>query len=115
MRAITVHQPWADLIVTGRKRVENRSRPTHHRGQLAIHAGLSRRQCGPGDDERTFGALLGVVEVYDCLSVAEYRRRFPGDQYATGPWCWCLRGARALSAPVPCRGSQGFFNVDLDT
>lgn len=39
MKAITVRQPWAECIARGVKLVENRSRPTTHRGPLAIHAG----------------------------------------------------------------------------
>ena len=41
MKAITISQPWAHLIVRGEKRVENRTWPTEHRGPLAIHAGKS--------------------------------------------------------------------------
>ena len=39
MRAITIRQPWAELIVRGDKDVENRSWRTRHRGPLLIHAG----------------------------------------------------------------------------
>jgi len=41
MRALTIQQPWAWLIVHGRKGIENRSWGTRHRGPLAIHAGLT--------------------------------------------------------------------------
>lgn len=39
MKALTIRQPWAFSIVEGFKPVENRSRRTHHRGPLLIHAG----------------------------------------------------------------------------
>ena len=39
--ALSVRQPWAWLIVSGLKDVENRPRRTHYRGSLLIHAGLS--------------------------------------------------------------------------
>lgn len=38
MKAITLWQPWASLIVTGAKKIETRSWPTNYRGPLAIHA-----------------------------------------------------------------------------
>lgn len=38
MRVLTVREPWATLIVTGLKDVENRSRKFGHRGPLLIHA-----------------------------------------------------------------------------
>src|SRR3954452_3561016 len=40
MKALTIRQPWAALIMAGSKDVENRVRPTSFRGRLAIHAGL---------------------------------------------------------------------------
>ncbi len=38
MKAITIHQPWASLIVVGAKRFETRSWETKYRGPIAIHA-----------------------------------------------------------------------------
>lgn len=44
MRALTVKQPWAELIITGLKDVENRSRRTTFRGRFAVHTGLRRAE-----------------------------------------------------------------------
>lgn len=44
LRALTIRQPWASLIIEGHKNIENRSRPTNHRGLLVIHAGLRTEQ-----------------------------------------------------------------------
>lgn len=38
MRALSIMQPWASLIVRGIQKVENRSWSTAHRGPLLIHA-----------------------------------------------------------------------------
>jgi hypothetical protein len=38
-RGLTIKQPWAFAIAEGFKTVECRSRRTHYRGQLLIHAG----------------------------------------------------------------------------
>jgi hypothetical protein len=38
MRAISIRQPWAELILRGVKTIECRSRPTRVRGQLWIYA-----------------------------------------------------------------------------
>jgi hypothetical protein len=42
MKALTIRQPWASLIAAGVKSIETRSWRTHHRGPVAIHAGLHR-------------------------------------------------------------------------
>jgi ASCH domain len=119
MKAISVCQPWAWAIVIGFKTVENRSRPTRHRGPLAIHASKSRRYLGddytellpglPPWDELDYGALVGVVEVVDCVPLAEVER----DLFAVGPWCWLLARARRIR-PVPYKGQVSLFDVPDD-
>lgn len=42
MKALTIRQPWAQLIAIGAKTIETRSWPTKHRGRIAIHAGAHR-------------------------------------------------------------------------
>jgi hypothetical protein len=116
MKALSVCQPWAWAIVHGIKTIENRSRPTRHRGALVIHASKSRWYVG-GDyadllpglplwDELDYGALVGVVGVVDCVPVAEVE----GQPFAVGPWCWILAHARPIR-PVPYRGQVSFFDV----
>jgi hypothetical protein len=116
MKALSVRQPWAWAIVHGIKTVENRSRPTRHRGPLVIHASRSRRSLAgdysdllpglPPVEELAFGALVGVVEVVDCVPVTEVE----GDPFAVGPWCWLLRQARGIR-PVPFKGQVALFDV----
>jgi hypothetical protein len=38
MKALTITQPWATLVVLGAKKIETRSWKTPYRGPLAIHA-----------------------------------------------------------------------------
>ena len=38
MKALTVKQPWAWLLIHGTKDIENRNWPTSLRGEIAIHA-----------------------------------------------------------------------------
>lgn len=42
LRAITIRQPWAWLIVNGYKTIENRSWNSRFRGRVLIHASASR-------------------------------------------------------------------------
>jgi len=88
-KALSVCQPWACAIIHGPKRIENRTRYTHHRGPLLIHASKSQRYKRlkvsdllpdlPPWDELVFGALIGVVQVVDCVPLEEVRwgRRRP--------------------------------------
>jgi hypothetical protein len=116
MKALSVCQPWAWAIVHGIKTIENRWRRTHYRGPLVIHASRSRRYCRgdysqllpglPGWDELDYGALVGVVELVDCVPLAEAE----GEPFAVGPWCWIVRRPRRIQR-VPFKGQVSLFNV----
>ena len=40
MKALTIWQPWASLLVSGQKKYETRSWATAYRGPIAIHAAM---------------------------------------------------------------------------
>jgi hypothetical protein len=94
MKAITVKEPWASLIASGAKLVENRSWRTRHRGPLAIHAA------------KPTGAIVAIVDLVDCVPLAEVA----GQPFAEGPFCWLLANARPIT-PIPYRGRQKLFDV----
>ena len=41
MKALTIKEPWATLIIEGYKEYEFRSWKTNYRGKILIHAGMS--------------------------------------------------------------------------
>lgn len=121
MKALTICQPYAHMIiVTKEKRVENRSWPTRHRGELLIHAGKSRQWLGRGGidivetftgsakrrvstsdmqgREIAFGAVIGITRLIDCLHIEDIAEGKHDAQYPwlrehahlEGPWCWVL-------------------------
>jgi hypothetical protein len=72
MRALSVRQPWAELILSGRKTIETRTWRTSHRGLIAVHAGwiVDEDICaGYGFEPGTLacGGLIGAVEVVDVF------------------------------------------------
>jgi hypothetical protein len=56
-----------------------------------------------------FGAVVGVVDVMDCLPMPQLPLiRSP---WAEGPWLWMLANPRPLPRPEPLRGMLGLFDV----
>src|SRR3954470_3027657 len=115
MKCLTVRQPWAYLIIAGIKRIENRSRATKFRGRLAIHAAqkldgdwndILDAEGGPvGLDEEVevqggtvlppvsslpLGAIVGTVEVTDCVPYDALPPDLKDGPFASGPFCWLL-------------------------
>jgi len=130
MRALTLWQPWAQLIADGRKRIETRSWGTHHRGPLLIHASKTMdREYAEGvgyePDHLVRGAVLCIVELYDCeqmpvreLAFDKWARGIPkleweyGD-FNVGRFAWHLRNVELLRKPVRCSGRQGLWLCSL--
>lgn len=78
MKCLSLWQPWATLLVSGRKRVETRSWPIRHRGPLLIHAAKKWTQelstMALDEPFRSalegckveFGSIIGRVTVREC-------------------------------------------------
>lgn len=118
MRALSIRQPWAWLIVHGHKPVENRDWPTAHRGDLLIHAGkefdtqgLARvlehfprlRAVLPAQYE--LGGIVGRAQLVNCV-------QHHISPWFTGPWGFVMYEPRPLPF-VPLRGQLGLFTVQM--
>jgi len=151
MKAITLRQPWASLFVAGAKLIETRSWSTPYRGPLAVHASAKINAeefalCysppfasalanlgfnAPGD--LPVGAVLGIVEIVDCLrmvagrltgDLAEFaindRRAMTDNErafghYAAGRFAWITSPARTVfTKPIPARGMLGLWELPAD-
>ena len=125
MKAFTVYQPYAYAIIAGLKQYETRPRRTHIRGRVAVHAAkgnpkfvtLAVDMALPDTMKLHYGAVLGTVEIADCVPVEEIvhtlseREKALGD-YSSGRFAWVLRNPVAFSTPVPAKGKQGWWNWD---
>jgi len=125
MKAISIRQPWADLILQGKKTIELRSWTVNYRGALAIHAAqtVEREACLAHDidpDAVTTGAIVGTVDLVDVEELDEAtfdalqdehldRERFKPPLYG-----WRLANAHPLPQPRPMRGRMGLFSVPDD-
>ena len=113
MKALTIAQPYADLIARGEKVIENRTWFTPYRGPLVIHAGKSKEWLESDDDRQglVFGAVVAVADLYDCRRVEDLPPALMDNEHANGPWCWLLRNIRRVTPPIPHRGAQGLWYI----
>lgn len=113
--ALSIRQPWAWLILTKRKDVENRTWSTPYRGPLLIHAGKGMDRRDVDYVEGTYGlsvplnldrgGIVGIAHVVDVVDRHD-------SQWFAGPFGWVLCDAQPL-AFLPYRGSLGIFRVPL--
>jgi hypothetical protein len=110
MKAMSLHQPWASLIATGKKTIETRKHRTHHRGPLLICS--TKRPYAPYRGGYPTGVAVCIVEVLDCRPMTD--ADWPAaccDAYPNA-WAWVLGPTTPLE-PFTVRGKQGMFNVEL--
>jgi len=125
MKALTISQPWASLIASGEKFVENRTWRTNYRGPLAIHAGLGSKYLKKkelAEYETGVVTAIGWLRASVALSDAQYQNSIGAEskinvswaelinhKYTEGPFCWVLEAVAMLSKPIPCKGAQGLW------
>jgi hypothetical protein len=108
LRALAVHQPFAELIVIGAKTAEFRSRPTHLRERVYVYAcdkldADDIEWCNenyPHLHVQTLprGLLVGTVAIVGC----------EGDELSG--YAWQLKNEKKFSGPLtpkkkPCGGA----------
>ena len=126
MKALSIRQPWAWLILNAGKDIENRDWRTHVRGRVLIHAakGMDFHEWGTAwDFVRGIGAshkamvegrgitidtiprggIVGSVEIVDCVSESE-------SPWFFGPYGFVLANPKPLPF-TPMRGQLGFWRV----
>ncbi len=126
---LSVQQPWADLILDGKKLIENRPRSwLPHRNWeqegsvlLAIHAsrGVStwrklnekqREYLAPGwrVGDGAIGVILGVVDVVRICTPSDLPAPLRRHKYTidkAGNWCWVLENPRRFPEPIPFKAN----------
>jgi hypothetical protein len=117
LRALSIRQPWAWLIVNGLKDIENKSFRIHRRDPLLIHAGLNlagytekielvKRKYGISVPlEPEVGGIVGVVDVIDCVESHE------SQWLDKGFFGWVLANPRRLRFRS-CKGALGLFRPE---
>lgn len=114
MKALTVCQPYAELIARELKHVENRTWYTPYRGPLAIHAGKSRKWLGENDEaaypDMAYGAIVAIVRLTHCCSLSQLAPSLRAEGHAFGPFCWVLTDVVRLARPIQVRGAQGLWD-----
>jgi hypothetical protein len=118
MKALSIRQPWAWLIVNGYKDIENRSWSTQYRGPLLVLSSKQPALTIPETKEYfrsvrlplpkvwELGGIVGIVDVVDCVT------SHPSGWFS-GPYGFVLANARPLPF-YALKGRLGLFDVPDD-
>ncbi|MEC5321592.1 ASCH domain-containing protein, partial [Brenneria populi subsp. brevivirga] len=127
MKALSIRQPWAWLIVNGYKGTENRSWKTHYRGPVLIHAssrkptnvdvacaryilntviGAERARQMPDRNGFDLGGIVGYTHIINCVDHAG------DDPWFLGPKGFILSTSGFLPF-TRMKGKLSFFETGL--
>jgi hypothetical protein len=120
LKALTIRQPWAELILRGRKPFELRTWRTKYRGPLVIHAAAKvddwgARHFGLNPEKLTTSAFVGFAILSDVRPYTRADARLLKKTRAGYGWfphnhAWVLTKARRIS-PVKAKGQLSLFDV----
>ena len=126
---LSMHQPWASLLVMGIKKVEGRVWYTPHRGRLWIAAttrtpteqdivgveGMYRALYGHQNvsfpKHYPTSCLLGCVDVVDCLAQEDYKEEFPEGE-SESPYVFVCENPQQLTVKFPVKGQHKIWKLD---
>ncbi len=108
--AISLRQPWANLIARGEKTIETRTWARDHRGDLVICSSLKG---DPGFEKmEPAGMALCIVELYKIEPMTEEHEDAAYCDWEPGKFSWFLRNIRRVK-PVPVKGRLGIYRLEI--
>ena len=124
MKCLSVSQPFADLIISGKKTIELRKWNTNFRGEFLIHAPIKIRveDCKRLKITKKLvtGVIIGKAELYDVKKYNSSKEvkndqkfHFASKNFQDKTFGFKIKNAKPLRIPIPWKGQLGFFDVEL--
>jgi hypothetical protein len=126
IKALTIRQPWANLIVLREKTIETRTWNTNHRGKIAIHVAkkVDEAAIKPYLHKMNFyrGCIIATAEIVDVkyyCNQDEFLKDTEKHLLKIEDCClpinygWIIENTKLLTKPIPWRGMPGLFGVEI--
>jgi len=127
LKCLSLRQPYADLLATGKKTIEIRKWNTKFRGPFLIHASknVNRDACSTlGFDENKLvkGAIIGKAFVYDVIKytamdtfLSDRQKHFSIEDIKLNQsfkrYGFLVKDQLKFGEEIPYLGKLGFFDV----
>jgi hypothetical protein len=106
MKALSIKQPWANLIASGEKTVETRLWKTDYRGPLLI-CSSKRPDIAPA------GHAIAVAQLVDCRPMSVLDEGAARCMKYDGAVAWVLADVKRIK-PFPVQGRIGLFEIGVN-
>ncbi len=125
MKCLSLKQPYAELIISGKKTIELRKWNTKFRGEFLVHASkkINKEAAERNNIDYTklvTGGIIGKVTLYD-VKVYENKNSFLKDKnkhlappdFKNYRFGFLVKNPRRFKKPILIAGKLRFFDVDL--
>ena len=120
MKALSLKQPFAELILQGKKTIELRKWNTQFRGGFLIHSSKipdAEEMQKRGFKELPCGFILGKVKLIDVKEYKSDEEHIKDrDKHlansAWGNYGFILENPVRFDKPIACKGNLNFWNFD---
>jgi len=124
LKCLSISQPFADLIISGKKSIELRNWNTNFRGDFLIHSPIKIRtkDCKRLKINKKLitGAIVGKATLYDVKKynsakeiIIDQNFHFASINSDIQKFGFILKNAKPFRIPIPWKGKLGFFEVNL--
>lgn len=124
MKCLSISQPFADLIISGKKTIELRKWNTNFRGEFFIHAPIKIRvkDCKRLKITKKLdtGVIIGKAELYDVKKYnsskevkIDQKFHLASKNFQDKTFGFKIKNAKSLRIPIPWKGQLGFFDVEI--
>ena len=126
MKCLSISQPFADLIIRGKKTIELRRWNTNFRGEFLIHSpkkirteDCKRLKINPKNLVK--GAIVGKAEIYDVKKynsktelIKDSKKHLSSKSFQNNKYGFLIKNVKPFRIPIPAKGQLGFFEVKLE-
>jgi hypothetical protein len=106
LKALSLRQPWPNLILSGKKTIETRKWVTSYRGPILILASKAPKI-------EPYGCALCVVTLVDIKPMTQEHVAQACCEVYERAQSWFLADVRPIK-PIPMKGALSLFNVPLE-
>ena len=125
-KCLSVSQPFADLIIKGKKTIELRHWNTKYRGEILIHSpskvrfdDCKRLKIDP--QNLITGAIIGKATIYDVKEYQTKRELMEDkkfhfasyDYFSNKTFGFLLKSSKEFKIPIAAKGKLGLFEIEL--
>ena len=106
MKALSVRQPWANMIASGEKTIETRTWRTNYRGPLLI-VSSKRPKIQP------VGCIVAMAELVGCRRMTVRDEARACCSLYPRAWAWELSDIVRVE-PIPTRGQLSLYDLAIE-